>query len=377
MVPLSWIRMSHFMPPASPQQYHASLDTPGPDEEQIARDIADVMLQIAQTTWDNGGHALRSVHAKSHGLLKGELQVLEGLPVALAQGMFSKPAIYPALMRFSTTPGDLLSDKVSTPRGVAIKVLGVEGERLEGSEDATTQDFVMVNGPRFSARDGKAFLRSLKPVAATTDKAPRSKQGLSALLRGTEALLEAIGGKSTKLRSMGGEPPHHILGETFFSQLPLRHGQYIAKLQLVPVAPELTALTGARVDLGESDNALRDAVVEYFRHYSGQWELRAQLCTDLEHMPIDDTTMVWNEKDSHFVTIARLSAGPQTAWSPARSAAVDDGLGFSPWHGLQAHRPLGELMRLRKLSYETSQRFRMQHGKTTGREPVSLNDLPD
>jgi len=369
--------MSRSTPPASLQQYHASLDTPGPDEAQTAQDIAEVMLQIAQTTWQNGGRALRSVHAKSHGLLKAELQVIEGLPAALAQGMFSKPAIYPALMRFSTTPGDLLSDKVSTPRGVAIKVLGVEGERLEGSEEATTQDFIMVNGPQFIARNGKAFLRSLKPLAASTDKAPRSKRGLSALLRGTEALLEAMGGKSAKLRSMGGEPPHHILGETFFSQLPLRHGQYIAKLQLVPVAPELIALTGARVEIGASDTALRDAVVEYFRHHGGQWELRAQLSTDLEHMPIDNPTVEWNEEDSPFVTLARLSAGPQTAWSPARSAAVDDGMGFSPWHGLQAHRPLGELMRLRKLSYETSQRFRAQHGTTTWREPVLLDDLPD
>src|SRR5258708_6928935 len=41
-------------------------------------------------------------------------------------------------MRFSTIPGDILDDSVSTPRGLAIKVIGVEGERLEGSEARST-----------------------------------------------------------------------------------------------------------------------------------------------------------------------------------------------------------------------------------------------
>jgi len=48
-------------------------------------------------------------------------------------------------MRFSTLPGDVLDDSVSTPRGLAMKVIGVEGERLEGSEGDVTQDFVLIN----------------------------------------------------------------------------------------------------------------------------------------------------------------------------------------------------------------------------------------
>ena len=35
----------------------------------------------------------------------------------------------------------------------------------------------------------------------------------------------------------------------------------------------------------------------------------------------------------------------QPAWSASRSEAVDDGM---PWHGIEEHRPLGELMRVRK-----------------------------
>ncbi len=58
---------------------------------------------------------------------------------------------------------------------------------------------------------------------------------------------------------MGGEPAHHILGETFYTQLPLRYGHYVAKLQLAPVSPALLALRDAPIEL-KQDNALREAV---------------------------------------------------------------------------------------------------------------------
>ncbi|MET1162090.1 MAG: catalase family protein [Pseudoxanthomonas sp.] len=363
--------------PPSPQRYEPSLDLIEEDEAQTAQDIAETMLKIAATTYADGGHALRSVHAKSHGLLKAELEVLPDLPRFLAQGLFAKPGCYPAIMRFSTIPGDLLDDKVSTPRGLALKILDVEGERLEGSENETTQDFIMVNGPRFSARTGKAFLRSLKLVAATTDKAEGAKEALSAVLRGTEKLVEAFGGNSGSLRALGGEPPNHILGETFFAQLPFRHGEHIAKLQLVPVSAGLTALTGQPIDLADSENAIRNALVEHFRTQGGQWELRAQLCTNVYDMPIDDPTAEWSEHNSPYIAVARVSAPPQSGWSPQRSAAIDDAMGFSPWQGLQAHRPLGAIMRMRKLAYASSQRFRSERNPQPVHEPRSLDEIPD
>jgi hypothetical protein len=73
---------------------------------------------------------VRAVHAKSHGLLKAEVTVLAGLREELRQGLFPKPASYSAVIRFSSEPGDVLSDHISTPRGLALKVIGVVGEML-------------------------------------------------------------------------------------------------------------------------------------------------------------------------------------------------------------------------------------------------------
>lgn len=66
---------------------------------------------------------------------------------------------------------------------------------------------------------------------------------------------------------MGGEPAHHILGETL-------------------------ALRDAPIEL-KQDNALREAVAAYFQQHEAVWELRARLCTNLQDMPIDDPTVEW------------------------------------------------------------------------------------
>ncbi|MES2529833.1 MAG: catalase family protein [Pseudomonadota bacterium] len=361
-----------------PISYEPAFEQFEQDEAETGRQLREAMRKISETVHRDEGHAYRSVHAKSHGLLYARLTVLPGLPLVFAQGAFSQPGEYPVAMRFSTLPGDLLDDSVSTPRGLAIKVVGIQGERLEGSEGHTTQDFLMVNGPAFSAPTAKKFLRTLKLLAATTDKAPGLKKVLAATLRGLETLVEKAGVESATLKSLGGHPETNVLGETFYTQVPMLYGPYMAKLSIAPVSPELTALTDAPVQIdSEHPDGLREAVVSHFANRGGSWELRVQLCTDMEKMPIEDASVVWPEDESPYVAVARIDALPQVAWSAARSIAVDDGMSFSPWHGLAAHRPIGSVMRVRKAAYEMAARFRSEHNPTPATEPHDLDGLPE
>ena len=358
-------------------RYQPTYESLEDDEAETTRELIETLHKISEIVHQDEGHAYRSVHAKSHGLLLAELHVAPGLPAHLAQGLFAEPARYPVAMRFSTTPGDLLDDAISTPRGVALKVVGVPGERASGSEGEVTQDFLMVNGPVFSAPTAKAFLKPLKLLAATTDKAPGLKKVLAAALRGLEALVEKAGSESGTLKAMGGHPETHILGETFYTQVPMLYGPYMAKLSLAPVSPELTALTDAPVDLDGKPDGLRESVVAHFAQHGGEWELRAQLCTDIDAMPIEDASVQWPEDISPFVTVARLVAKPQAAWTAARAAAVDDGMAFTPWHALAAHRPIGSIMRVRQAVYRMTAGFRSEHNPTQAKEPRTLEALPD
>lgn len=360
----------------APLPFDPSFETPAPDEAETIAALMETMHGISETTFKDYGHAVRSVHAKSHALLQGELRVLDGLPPELAQGMFAKPGAYKVVMRFSTNPGDILDDGVSAPRGLAVKVVGVEGERLPGSEGQVTQDFVMANGPAFGAPTPKAFLGNLKLLAATTDTPQGWKKALSAVLRGAEAAIESAGLKSPTLRSLGGQPLTHVLGETFYSQASLLHGPYFGKVSVAPSSANLRDLADRKVDVGGKPNGLREAAIEALGAQGGEWEVRVQLCTDLQTMPVEDASVAWPEDGSPYVTVALISVPPQPAWSEARSEAFDDGLSFSPWHGLAAHRPLGGVMRARKPAYESSAEFRGTHNRCPVREPSSLGAMP-
>ena len=75
-------------------------------------------------------HAIRDAHAKSHGILYGELTVLPDLPEHLRQGIFAEPGRkYPIVARLSTTSGMIRSDQVRGVRGLGLKVIGVTGDR--------------------------------------------------------------------------------------------------------------------------------------------------------------------------------------------------------------------------------------------------------
>ena len=295
----------------------------------------------------------------------------------MAQGLFATPKCYDLIARFSTPPAEALDDRVSLPRGVAIKIIGVEGARLQGSENDTTQDFLMVDGPVFNAPDAKHFLRSLKMLAATTDKAEGGKRGVSVLLRGTAAALGAVGIESSTLVSMGGHKQTHPLGETFFTQVPHRYGDYIAKLSLAPVSPSLDPLKGQPLSdaLADDPNGLRRATDEFFAANSGEWELRVQLNTDLERMPIEDASVEWPQELSPYIAVARMRIGSQPGWNDERSRAVDDGLSFNPWHGLEAHRPLGGVMRARREVYPPSTEFRGAANGCPMHEPTSAQQV--
>lgn len=351
-------------------RFSSDVEPPAPDEAQVIRDLCDTLRDIMETTSRDYGHAVRAVHAKSHGIIRGELEILPDLPAELAQGIFAHPGRHPAIIRISTNPGDLLHDSISVPRGLALKILGVEGERLEGAE-GQTQDFIFVNGPVFTTPHPAAFLKNLRLLAKTTDRAEWAKRGLSAVLRGAEKALETLGGESATLQTLGGAPNVHPLGETYFTQTAFRFGDHIAKLSLEPASDSLTRHAGQVIDTKGRPDAIRETVEADMRAGDAVWNLRVQLCRDLDRMPVEDPSVLWDEALSPFVTVARLHALAQAGWSKDAAEVVDDHMRFSVWTGIEAHRPLGAINRARQEPYRVSSQFRADFNRCPIHEPSS------
>ncbi|MCJ2059602.1 catalase family protein [Methylobacterium sp. J-048] len=355
-----------------PLRFNPSFETIPEDEGETQRGLTEAMLGIQRKTHTDTGYAHRAVHAKAHGYLRARFEVLAGLPPALAQGLFASPASYDAILRFSTTPGDVLHDGVSTPRGAALKILGVNGPRLPGSEDETTHNYVLGNSPSFQIGTAKGFLRQLKLLAATTGRAEPVKQVISAVTRTAEAALEMVGGKSATLTTLAGQAKTHLLGDSFFSQAALLHGDYFAKVALSPVSSELIALSESSIDTSGHPDAIRESVREHFRTCSAVWELRVQLATDIEAMPVEDAAAMWSEDESPYVPIARITAVPQDTWSDGMREWVEDRMAFNPWTGLAAHRPLGSIMRARRPAYAAAREYRSRGNGAEIHEPTKL-----
>jgi hypothetical protein len=191
-----------------------------------------------------------------------------------------------------------------------------------------------------------------------------------------EETLELVGKKSALLKGFG-HPPTHPLGETYHTAAPLRFGDYFGKILLAPLSDSLNALRGKHVDHPHSWNSVKDSIVAFFQRETAVWELRVQLCTDLAKMPVEDASVEWDERLSPSLTVARITARPQNAYSDARRVWVDEQLSFNPWHSLASHRPLGNIMRARFKSYQASSHFRRTAEGRPMVEPRSIEELPD
>jgi hypothetical protein len=355
-----------------------SVEKEHPGEALTFSDISASMRHIAEIVNDRSRNAFRSVHAKSHCLLRAQMTVLNDIALPFQQGLFQAGAEYPIIMRFSTNPGDVLPDSISSPRGLATKVVGVaNSEMVPNHVGQVTQDFVLVNGSKaFGAPDAAAFLKSLKLLEQHVADSEGLKQLVSTSTRLLEKVLESVGGGSETLKAFG-HPETNILGESFYSKAPLRYGAYIAKLSIEPASDNLKQLTGKAVpDLGKRYSGLRDEAVEFFKTETAEWNVCVQLCTDLQKMPVEDPSIEWPEALSPYVPVARIVARPQNAYSAERRVYVDEKLSFNPWHCLAAHRPLGNIMRARFQAYNASTEFRHSANGREMLEPRSITELP-
>lgn len=344
------------------------------DEMAVNKDLAEASKSIVKKVYDDCGHPYRAVHAKSHAILRCEFTVHADLAPELAQGIFQVPRRYDAIVRISSIAGDVLNDNISLPRGFAIKVFGVDGDRLPGSEGGRTQDFVMANGTAFATSDIKDFLKSLKFLSKTTDNAEWAKSALSAVLRPLVRAEEKMGIQSGTLKAVGGYPESNPLGERFGTQAAYRFGKYVAKLDIVPASENFLALKDKEFALDGRENAIRDEIAAALAKEGGTWTLRAQLRRDADANPVEDASIAWPEESNPYLPVATLTVKPQEGWSQVRSHLVDDKMAFSPWHGITAHQPLGIIGRARKYIYPILSDYR---GALNGCPIHELSTPPD
>ncbi len=355
-------------------RYAPDIEQPAPDEQATIDGIIQGMTQQTRTVEAREHHAVRASHAKSSACAVGELVVTPDLPAELAQGLFATAGRYPVAVRFAQGPGEHLGDRVSTHRGMAIKVFDVPGETLPGHTPGT-QDFVLATGTTFPSGTAAGFLRDGSVIGKSADMPEGVKSAVSATMRNLNRALHAFGTESA-LADFFGHPFSHPLADSYFSQAPMRYGDYVAKLGALPDTPAQAALADWRLDPHTDEDGFRHAATAFLGEQEVAFALKAQLWADAERQPIEDASIDWPVAISPYRTVATIRLPRQDAYGTARVRYFEEVMTFRPAHSLMAHRPLGSVMRARLRVYQALSEFRQRENGVQAVSPVRFDELP-
>ena len=310
----------------------------GADEAQRHADAALAMTEMQRRKDERFG-AGRALHRKPVAAVHGRLRVLDGLPEHARHGLFAAPGVHEVWVRLSNGTMDKQSNRRPDIRGFAMRVFGVDGESALGGR-TDHQDLSLINQTTFAFPDSRHFFG----LVLAAGRSP------GALLSWVFKTFGLVGGfkQLKRLAATAGRPFSGFATETFASTLPVSCGPAAVKLRLLPPAG-LKPRTDVNGDWA-GDLAAHAAVGPL------TYRLQLQFFVDEARTPIEDASVEWPESVTPFIDVAEL-----TLQAPSTDATfigqVEAGV-FDPWQALAAHRPLGEVMRARKVAYFASERAR-------------------
>jgi hypothetical protein len=352
---------------------------PQPGEARMIAEIVEVFHKFIKETYSKPHgtqpQARRDAHPKAHGCVMAEFTVEDSLPPNLQHGVFQPGAKYPALIRFSNADPTPRPDKHPDVRGMAIKLLDVDGPKLiESEKNERTQDFLLINSSVFFSPNVEDYADFTKDLAIAGAGLVRELFGLVQYTltlrgRGLFYLREKIR-YSWLFQTMQFVPMDNPLTSTYWSAVPYKLGPE----QAVKYAAQSTNLP-PKVRR-KSPDFLREAMADYLESRDAIFNFMVQVQTDAEKMPVEDATIEWDQRLSPFVKVATIRIPAQQFESEARMRFAEN-LSYTPWHSLEEHRPLGGINRMRKAVYDAGSKLRHHMNDVARREPASLKEVPE
>ncbi|RON12399.1 catalase family protein [Pseudomonas frederiksbergensis] len=319
-------------------------------EAAMTQDIIQTAVRIVDQHRESTRY-LRDAHAKAHGCVKAEVQVLPDLAAELRQGVFSEPGkTWQATMRLSNGNAYPQFDSIRDARGMAIKLLDVPGKQLlSDRQGRSEQDFVMFNHPNFFVSDVAEYRQN---VAAQADG-----KKVTAFFPGWDPRTWQVRHLFIALATLSPAPASPTQ-TTYFSVSPYKFGEANAKFRVIPDPDNCPAYV-LPTQNQNLPNFLRSALNQQLStdRVPACFALQIQRQDAGKYMPIEDTSIEWREHDAPFETVARIKLPAQDFDRPALNLQCDN-LSFNPWFGLEAHRPIGGINRLRKAVYEAVSDYR-------------------
>ena len=282
------------------------------EKSDIAK-IAEMSLLMQQNAATVQHRSLcRGTHASGI-CVRAEFEIFDvtagrdpGLASRLAKGIFAKPAVYPAVVRFANADANINSDFKPDVRSLSFSVdLTRDGTAAVGN--FSRQDFSMQNATTLPINDSRAFLATIKVLTASNPVAGLWSLPFQDKLKVVRTLALA------ELQARQPIKPYQQL--RYWSTVPFRHGpDDVAKFSAIP-SPD----NSARPLQKGNPKGLQDELVRHLGEDSqmSRFDFGVQLL-DTSRMTywgrphdaafwIENASVEWNEAEAPFHVVARLT----------------------------------------------------------------------
>src|SRR5712672_3228408 len=243
------------------------------------------------------------------------------LAARLAKGIFAKPGIYPAVVRFANADSNINSDLKPDVRSLSFSVdLTRDGTASVGS--SSRQDFSMQNATTLPINDSTAFLATIKVLTALNPVAGLWSLSFKDKLRVMRTLALAELQAVQKIR------PYQQL--RYWSTVPFRHGpDEVVKFSAIP-SPE----NPARPLQKGNPKGLQDELTRHITEDSqmSRFDFAVQFLdaakmtywgqTRDANFWIENASVEWSEAEAPFHQVARLTLVRNLQLSPEASETI-------------------------------------------------------
>jgi hypothetical protein len=279
------------------------------------------------------------------------------LATRLAKGMFAKPGIYPAAVRFANADPNKNSDFKADVRSLSFAVDLARDGKAAPDAKVGRQDFSLQNATTLPINDSTAFLATIKVLTASSPAAGLWSLQFKDKLRVLRTLALA------QLQAHQMIKPYQQL--RYWSTVPFRHGPSdVVKFSAAP-SPDNPAHPLQK----SNPNGLQD---ELIRHLKDDGKMSAfdfgLQFLDADRMTywgkrqdanfwIENASVEWNEAEAPFHTVARLTLLSKSRLPPdAAEATYIDVTGNSTFDSA----PVGSINRARHAAEVASRKARMR-----------------
>jgi hypothetical protein len=304
-------------------------------ERDLSREASDIEAIVRRTLKVQATSAAqqhrplaRGTHAKGVSA-RAQFEVLDvtggrdpQLAARLAQGIFAKPGVYPAVVRWGNADSKKNSDFKPDVRSMSFSVDLTQDGTLVSGANGGRQDFSLQNAPPLPINDSPAFAAVMKVLAASNPLSGLTSLPFKDKLRVIRILTMAKLQSSQKIR------PYQQL--RYWSNVPFRHGPSdVVQYSAIPASGNLAR------PLQKSDpKGLQNELIRHLNEDGrmSSFDFAVQLLDPGKmtywgkrqdaNFWIENASVKWKETEAPFHTVARLTLLAQSHLRPDAGETV-------------------------------------------------------